>query len=132
MSNDEQDPAFSFRVAFVPKIGSKATKSDLAVEFIKPSSEEAEKINSDLLKEIDKARYTSRQTVETVQAEGFQGLIRRHTALWKELDAKQFEKGFDKPGDYANTWVWFGSWLTRVRAHCQENAPKYVAEPIVA
>ncbi|CAN7348482.1 hypothetical protein [Mesorhizobium sp. LjNodule214] len=49
-----------------------------------------------------------------------------YTALWKELDAKDPAKGFGKAGDYKNTWVWFDSWLARVRAHCQENASKYV------
>ena len=134
MSDEElKDPAFSFRIAFVPKIGSKASKSDLAVEFIKPGSDEAEKINSYLLKEIDKARYTAKQIVDTMKAEGFPRFNQsHHTILWKELCAKQPEKGFGKPGDYTNTWVWFDSWLARVRAHCQENAPKYVAEPVAA
>ena len=132
MSDDElKDPAFTFRVAFVPKIGSKATKSDLAVEFIKPGSVEADKINSYLLKDVDKARYTATQIVDAMDAEGFPKFNQTyHTALWKELDAKQVEKGFGKPGDYANTWVWFDSWLARVRAHCQENGAKYIAEQI--
>lgn len=132
MSDEElKDPAFSFRVAFVPMIGSKATKSDLAIEFIKAGSEEAEKINSYLLKEIDKARYTATQIVDAMKSEGYPRFNQaHHTALWQELNAKQFEKGFGKPGDYANTWVWFDSWLARVRAHCQENAPKYIASPV--
>jgi hypothetical protein len=68
-----------------------------------------------------------------MKAEGFPRFNQaHHTALWKELDARQPDKRFGKPGDYANTWVWFDSWLARVRAHCQENAPRYVAEPIVA
>lgn len=129
MTDDElKDPAFTYRVAFVPKVGSKASKSDTAIEFIKPDSDEAKAINAVLLKEVDKARYTATQVVETMHGEGFPLFNQaHHTALWKELDAKNPVKGFGKAGDYQNTWVWFDSWIARVRAHCQENTAKYVA-----
>ncbi len=128
MSDDElKDPAFTYRVAFVPKLGSKASKSDTAVEFIKPNSDEARAINAVLLKEVDKAHYTSGQVIDAMHAEGYPKFNQAaHTVLWKELDAKDPTNGFGKAGDYKNTWVWFDSWLARVRAHCQENASKYV------
>jgi len=129
MSDEElSDPAFSYRVAFVPKLGSKASKADLAVEFIDPASDEAKAINSVLLKEVDKPRYTAGQVIAAMQADGFPRFNQaHHTALWKELDAKNPDKGFGKVGDYQNTWVWFDSWLARVKAHCQENSQRYVA-----
>jgi len=132
MTDDElKDPAFTYRVAFVPKVGSKASKSDTAIEFIKPDSEEAKAINAVLLKEVDKARYTATQVVEAMHAEGYPRFNQaQHTALWKELDARDPAKGFGKAGDYQNTWVWFESWIARVRAHCQENAAKYIAAPL--
>lgn len=128
MSDDElKDPAFSYRVAFVPKLGAKASKADTAIEFIKPDSEEARAINAVLLKDIDKSRYTARQIIDAMRAEGYERFNQAaHTSLWKELDAKNSKNGFGKAGDYKNTWVWFDSWLVRVRAHCQENAPKYL------
>ncbi len=128
MSDDElKDPAFTYRVTFVPKLG-KASRSDTAVKFIEPDSDEAKAINAVLLKEIDKVRYTASQVIAAMQAEGFPRFNQaRHTALWQELDAKNAAKGFGKAGDYKNTWVWFDSWLARVRAHCQENAERYVA-----
>ena len=60
---DEQraDPAFGYRVAFVPKVGSKASKADLAIEFVKPGTEVAKEISRVLLKEVDKTRYTAGQ-----------------------------------------------------------------------
>lgn len=131
MSEEElKDPAFSYRVAFVPKLGSKASKSDVAVEFIKADSEEAKAINAVLLKEIDKARYTAGQVIAAMRADGFPRFHQgHHTALWKELDAKNTSKGFGRPGDYQGTWVWYDSWMERVRAHCQENSERYVATP---
>ncbi len=125
--DDLKDLAFSYRVAFVPKVGTKASKSDVAIEFIKSDSSEAHQINAVLLKEVDKARYTATQVVEIMHTEGYPRFKQsNHTSLWKELDAKNSKKGFGKNGDYKNTWVWFESWIARVRAHCQENAEKYV------
>ena len=127
---DEQqaDPAFAFRVAFVPKVGAKATRADAAIEFVKPGTDEAREISRVLLKEVDKPRYTATQIVERIQAEGFPRFnMSSHTRLWQELDAKAGDKGFGRPGDYPNTWVWFDTWVARVRAHCQENAGRYQA-----
>ena len=43
LTEDEQrDLKFRYRVAFVPKVSGKASRADLAVEFIKPGSPEAE------------------------------------------------------------------------------------------
>ncbi|MES2095943.1 MAG: DUF3644 domain-containing protein [Pseudomonadota bacterium] len=126
---DEQraDPAFGYRVAFVPKVGSKASKADLAIEFVKPGTEEAKEISRVLLKEVDKARYTASQVVERMHQEGFPRFnLASHTALWQALQAKDPAKGFGRPGDYANTWVWFDSWTARVRAHCQEQGVRYL------
>lgn len=120
------DPHFAYRVAFVPKTGNRVSSSDLAVEFIKPGSEEAREINSVLLKEVDKHRYTATQVVELMHAEGYPRFSQQsHTNLWKSLDAKDRAKGFGRTGDYRNTWVWYDSWLARVRAHCQEQGDRY-------
>jgi hypothetical protein len=122
------DPAFSYRVAFVPKVGTKASKADLAIEFIKADSEEAKEIGQVLLKEVDKNRYLPSQVVQMMHDEGFPRFtMDNHTKLWKELEARDPAKGFGRPGDYKGTWVWFDSWVARVKAHCQENAERYVA-----
>lgn len=129
MTDEQQaDPAFAFRVAFVPKVDAKASRADAAIEFVKPDSEEAREISRVLLKEVDKPRYTATQIVERIRAEGFPRFnMSSHTRLWQELDAKAGDKGFGRPGDYPNTWVWFDTWLARARAHCQENAARYQA-----
>jgi hypothetical protein len=55
LSEEEQkDPRFGYRVAFVPKVTGKASRCDLAVEFINPRSPEAETIKRVLLKEVER------------------------------------------------------------------------------
>ena len=75
---------------------------------------------------MDKKRYTAKQICKLMQNDGFPKFNQEnHTRLWKELDAKDPNKGFGKVGDYKNTWVWFDSWVARVRAHCQEHQDRY-------
>lgn len=120
------DPAYRYRVAFVPIAGNRASSADIAVEFVKGDSDEGREINRVLLKEVDKRRYTAKQVWEMVQAEGFPKFNQQaHTALWKELDAKNPAHGYGRDGDYRNTWVWYDKWIERVRAHCQEQGEKY-------
>jgi hypothetical protein len=127
LTKDEQaDPEFAYRVAFIPKLGNRASNSDLAIEFFKADSDEARDVNKILLKEVDKARYTAGQIVNQMQKEGFPNFNQHnHTKLWKDLDAKNPGLGFGRVGDYKNTWVWYSTWLARVRAHCQEHAERY-------
>jgi hypothetical protein len=127
LTEEEQaDPRFAYRVAFVPKVGNRASSADLAVEFIKADSEEAKEVSRVLLKEVNKKRFTPKQVVEIMQAEGYPAFNQHyHTLLWKSLDAKDPAKGFGCAGDYKGTWVWFDAWVARVRAHCQEQGDKY-------
>jgi hypothetical protein len=123
---EQSDPRFAYRVAFIPKTGNRASNADLAIEFVKPDSEEGRQINSVLLKEVDRRRYTGTQVVRAMRDEGFPGFGQHnHTVLWQELDAKNLAYGYGKAGDYPNTWIWYDSWLMRVRAHCQEHAERY-------
>ncbi len=123
---EQADPRFAYRVAFVPKVGSKATNADLAIEFIKEGSEESGEINRVLLKEIEKKRYTPSQIVAMMNKEGYRKFkLSHHTELWQSLDAKDVVKKFGCVGDYKGTWVWYESWLLRVRTHCQEHSGRY-------
>jgi len=125
-AEEQADPRFAYRVAFVPKVGSRASSADLAVEFIKADSEEGKEVSQVLLKEVNKKRFTATQVVEIMQAEGYPAFNQHyHTQLWKSLGAKDPAKGFGCAGDYKGTWVWFDAWVTRVRAHCQEQGDKY-------
>jgi len=122
------DPAFRFRVAFVPISSNRATASDAAIEFIKPGSEDSKAVSEVLFKEINKKRYTATKIVEIANLEEFPKFsMHDHTILWKKLGAKNPNKGYGCKGDYANTWVWFDLWRKRVLEHCEEQGELYRA-----
>jgi hypothetical protein len=113
------DPAFRMRVAFMPITSNRASGADQAVEFVKPSSAEAAKVSEIFLKEVNRKRHTATQVVNRMREEGFPRFsLTDHTALLRELGAKDEVKGLGCKGDYRNTWVWFDSWIARVLAHC--------------
>lgn len=125
-AEEQADPHFAHRIAFVLKIGNRASRADLAVEFVNPDSEETREVNRILLKEVDKRRHTAKQIVAFMNAEGYLRFNQQsHTNLWRALEAKDPAKGFGRTGDYKNTWVWYDAWIARVRAHCQEQADRY-------
>ena len=71
LTEDEQkDPKFRYRVAFVPKLTGKASNSDLAIEFIKPGSPEAEKAERVLVKDVEKPKLLPSEIVAKVKAAG--------------------------------------------------------------
>lgn len=126
LSEEEQaDPRFAYRVAFVQKTANRARSSDLAIEFVKPDSDEAAEINRVLLKETEKSKYRPMQVVSLMQEEGYPRFtIAKHTDLWKALDAKEQAKGYGVQM-LDGQWYWYDSWLNRVREHCHENADDY-------
>jgi hypothetical protein len=120
------DQAYRYRVAFVPIVSNRASSADVSIEFVKADSDEGRAINRVLLKEVDKRRYTAKQVWEMLQAEGYPRFNQQaHTALWKDLDAKNPAQGFGRDGDYKGTWIWYDKWVDRVRAHCQEQQDRY-------
>ena len=114
LTDDEQrDPRFRYRVAFVPKVSGKASKADLAVEFIKPGSPEAEAVERVLLKEVERPKYLPSQIVAKVQAAGYPGFtIYDHTQLAKQLAAREAAKGYGV--SVANSWYWYENWFEKV------------------
>lgn len=120
------NPAYAYRVIFAPKSANHKSSSDLAVEFIRSDSEDAENISRVLMKEVDKARFPATQIVRLVQERGYPNFsMYNHSQLWNRLDAKSPEKKFGRQGDYANSWVWYRTWLDRVLLHCEEQGDEY-------
>ena len=126
LSNEElSDPQFAYRVAFVPKTASRPGSADVAVEFLRPDSEEAVEINRVLLKEVERPKYRPKQIVRMMKEEGHPHFnMARHPDLWKGMDAKAEGKGFGVTLSDGQ-WYWYQSWLDRVRAHCEENVDRY-------
>lgn len=114
LSEDEQkDPKFRYRVAFVPKVSGKASKADLAVEFIKPGTPEAEAVERVLLKEVERPKFRPSEIVAKVKAAGHPAFnMHDHTLLARQLDARNPGKGYGTT--VANTWYWYEHWFDKV------------------
>lgn len=114
LTDEEQaDPRFRYRVAFVPKVSGKATNADLAVEFIKPGSPEAVAVERVLLKEVERPKYLPTDIVKRVRASGYPKFnMHDHTLLVRELEAKKPAKGFGVM--VANYWYWYEHWVAQV------------------
>lgn len=114
LSDDEQkDPKFRYRVAFVPKVSGKASKADLAVEFVKPGSPEAEAVERVLLKEVERPKFRPSEIVKKVKGAGYPAFnMHDHTLLARQLDARNPGKGFGVM--VANTWYWYAHWFEKV------------------
>ena len=126
LSDEEyRDPAYRYRVAFVPIVKQRESAADVAIDFVPRDSEKAEDINV-LLREVERNRYLATEVVRLMNDAGFPRFrIHDHTRLWQDLDAKGDGKAFGREGDYASSWVWFEPWIERVRAHCEEQGNRY-------
>lgn len=126
-AEEQSDPHFAYRVAFVQKIANRPSASDEAIHFIKPDSEESIEINRVLMKEVEKNKYLPSEIVRILQEQGY-GLftISKHTDLWKELSAKDLAKGYGT--QIAKQWYWYETWLNRVREHCQQHSEKFKSD----
>jgi hypothetical protein len=125
LSPEEQaDPRFAYRVAFVQRTANRPASADEAVEFIKPGSDEEKEINRVLLKEVEKAKYRPSDVVKKMNDEGFDRFtMKSHTDLWKSLNAKDENKPYGT--QVAHQWYWYENWVERVREHCKENSKRY-------
>jgi hypothetical protein len=131
MTKDEyRDPAYRYKVAFVPIVKSRESAADSAFEIVKRGSEMADEINSVILKEVDRARYTATDIVNAMHGLGYSRFqMTDHTKLWKSLNARQPNLNYGRTGDYRDSWVWHDSWLNRVKAHCEEKKKEYTPDP---
>jgi hypothetical protein len=114
LTEDEQkDPKFRYRVAFVPKVSGKASKADLAVEFLKPGSPEAEAVERVLLKEVERPKFLPSEIVAKVKGAGYPAFgMHDHTLLANQLGGRKVGKGYGV--QVAKTWYWYENWLEKV------------------
>lgn len=121
------DPAYRYRVAFVPITKQRESAADAAIKFFKVGSEEEIAVNEVHLKEVDKARHTATQVLAAINANGYPNFtIGDHTKLWQGLNAKLEGTPYGKTGDYKSSWVWYDIWIERVREHCDKMDDKYL------
>jgi hypothetical protein len=129
LSEEEQrDPAFAYRVVFIPKVANRRSSADAAIEFVRPDSAEGQEITRVLLKQVDRRRYAPGQIVALMRAAGFDRFTQHeHTLLVRARDARDPAKDFGKPGLWKGSWEWFDTWVDQVRAHCEANRDRYVS-----
>jgi hypothetical protein len=109
---EQKDPKFRYRVAFVPKVSDKASKADLAIEFIKPGSPEAEAVERVLLKQTERPKFLPSEIVAKAKAAGYPKFnMHDHTILVTQLDARKAGKGYGV--QVAKTWYWYENWLEK-------------------
>ena len=119
-------PRFAYRVLFVAKTANRKGQADQVIEFIKADSELAKTVNSTygVIKETERPKFIPSVIVKLMIDEGNRRFTMHcHSTLWKELDARNPNKGFGVM--VQKTWYWYESWVEQVRKHCQENAAKY-------
>jgi len=122
---ERADPRFAFRVFMVHRTANRAPGADLAVEIVAPDSDDAAEINRVLLKEVEKPKYIPTQIVNKMREEGFDKFnLAAHSRLWNELDAKNPGKGYGTVA-FGRQWVWYETWLTRVREECNRHPKRY-------
>ena len=114
LSIEEQaDPKFRFRVAFVQKLAGKVTQSDLAIEFVKAGTPEAYNVERVLLKETERPKVLPSEIVFRAKTAGFdQFTLYDHTQLAKQLNARKPGKGDGV--EVAGKWYWYDIWFEKV------------------
>lgn len=111
--DEQQDPRFRYRVAFVPKVTGRPTNADLAIDFVRPGSPEAQAVERVLLKEVERQKYLPSQIVAKVREAGYPNFnMYDHTKLAQQLDARTPAKGYGVL--VANTWYWYEGWFEKV------------------
>lgn len=110
---EQEDLRFRYRVAFVPKVTGRATNADLAIDFVRPGSMEAQAVERVLLKEVERQKYLPSQIVAKVREAGYPNFnMHDHTKLAQQLAARAPAKGYGV--SVANAWYWYDIWLEKV------------------
>lgn len=127
LTDDEyRDPAYRYKVAFVPIVKLRKSAADSAFEIVSRDSEMAQNLNNVFFKEMDRTRYTSTNVIDIIQGFGFTRFtMPKHTKLWQSLDARNPDLNYGQVGDYRGSWVWHENWVERVKAHCEEKGSLY-------
>lgn len=123
---DYNDMRFSYRVLYVPKSVNRKGQADKVIEFIPANSPEAEGLNKEyvLVKEREKKKYLPSDICRIMKNKGYIKFnIYQHSTQWKQMDAKNPQKGFGT--QVAKTWYWYDNWVKIVENYCKKNSNKY-------
>jgi len=122
--DDRMSSRYAYRLLYVPINAKRDGQADRVVEFVRPNSDLAEKIEHILIKETEKSKHLPSEIVAMMKEEGYTRFsIKAHTDLWKLLDGRNPDKHLGVR--ISKTWYWYDSWLALVRKHCQDNTMQY-------
>ncbi len=115
---------YAYRVLYTPISANRKGQADHVIEFVKPDSPMAGKIERVLVKETERPKYRPSEIVKQLQEEGFiKFTIPVHTDLWKSNAAKNSSKGYGV--QISKQWYWYENWLNLVRQHCESAGNRY-------
>lgn len=110
---EQKDPRFRYSVAFVQKSASKASNADLAIEFVKAGTPEADEVDRVLLKETEKTKYSATEIIRKITEAGHQNFnMHDHSLLARQLEARNKNKGFGV--QLPNNWYWYEKWFEKI------------------
>jgi hypothetical protein len=117
------DPKYSYRVLFIPKLANRKGQADRVIEFIPANSPIAEGINKEyvITKEREKPKYLPKALIEKIQERGFSKLNQYHfVKCWKQIDGKK-ENG--KYGTCVGNkeWYWYDNFIPILEKYCEDN-----------
>ncbi len=113
------NPRYSYRVLYVPKITSKKGQADRVIEFIPANSPEAAGLNKEyvILKDREKPKLLAGEIVIRLKEKGYKKFNQHvHTQFWKLMDGKNPAKGWGV--QIATVWYWYEHWLKEVEMYC--------------
>lgn len=110
---EQQDPKFRFRVAFVPKTSGNPKSADLAIEFVQLGSAEALDVERVLVQDTEKPKFLASQIVTRIKASGYADFnMYDHTLLARQLTAKDPQRGYGVM--VAHSWFWYEPWFSKI------------------
>lgn len=124
--DDYNNPQYSYRVLYVPKIANSKGQADKVIEFIKADSPEAAGLNKEfrIIRDREKPKHLPKEIVNSMKEKGFLKFgYYQHTKLWKEMDAKDEAKGFGV--SVAGSWYWYERWLKVVENYCNQHKAEF-------
>ena len=119
---DFNNPQYSYRVIYVPKIANHKGQADKVIEFLKADSEEAKNLNKEyvVIKDRERPKHLPKEIIQIMKDKGYpQFTMNKHTDLWHARDAKNPTKGFGV--QVVSQWYWYDNWLDEVEKYCKEN-----------
>jgi hypothetical protein len=117
------DPKYSYRVIFVPKMANRKGQADKVIEFVKPGTEMEKQLNHEvvMIKEREKTKHLPGEIVEIMKKKGYGKMNMYHFAqVWRGKYKKEPNSLF---GCWVagKNWYWYDCFIPIVEKYCKEH-----------